>query len=153
LRLLKAGEPERLVCGACAFVFYVDPKLAVLALIPWQGGLVMVRRAIEPGYGMWVVPGGFVDLGETLEEAVVREAQEEANLRVRVIRLLNAYSYHTSRTVILAYITEALGGELAPGDEELEARVFRPEEIPWELIPFRSTRDALKDYLRLVGYE
>lgn len=153
LRLIKAGEPERLVCGACGFIFYIDPKLAVLALIPWEGGLVMVRRAIEPGYGLWVVPGGFVDLGETLEEAVVREAKEEAGLQVRVVRLLNAYSYRTSRTVILAYVTEPLGGEPAPGDEELEVRVFTPGEIPWELIAFRSTRDAISDYLSLLGYK
>jgi ADP-ribose pyrophosphatase YjhB (NUDIX family) len=140
-----------LVCTACGFVFYQDPKVAVLALVPWQGGLVMVRRAIEPGYGLWVVPGGFVDLGETLEEAVVRETREEAGLEVRVVRLLNAYSYHTSRVVVLAYVTEGLNGSVTPGDEELEARVFRPEEIPWDLIPFRSTHDALREYLNSEG--
>ncbi len=84
-RLLKAGEPERLVCTACGFVFYIDPKLAVLALVPYKGGLVMARRAIEPGYGLWVAPGGFVDVGELVEDAVVRETLEEVNLRVRVI--------------------------------------------------------------------
>jgi len=129
----------------------VDPKLAVLALVPWQGGLVMVRRAIEPGYGLWVVPGGFVDVGEKVEEAVVREALEESNLNVRVVRLLNVHSYHHSRTVVLSYITEYLSGELVPGDEELEARIFAPGDIPWEDIAFSSTRDAIKEYLRLEG--
>jgi 8-oxo-dGTP diphosphatase len=149
-RLLKVSEPKRLVCTECGFIFYIDPKLAVLALVPYQGGLVMVRRAIEPGYGLWVVPGGFVDLGEKVEEAVVREALEEANLTVRVVRLLNVHSYHHSRTVLLSYITEYVSGELRAGDEELEARVFRPEEIPWEEIAFSSTRDALKEYLQIV---
>jgi len=152
-RLIKAGEPERLVCTACGFIFYLDPKLAVLALVPWQGGLVMVRRSIEPGYGLWVVPGGFVDLGEKVEEAVVRETLEEANLSVRVARLLNVHSYHHSRTVVLSYITEYLSGELAPGDEEQEARIFAPVDIPWEDIAFSSTRDAITEYLRLVGYD
>jgi len=151
-RLLKANEPERLVCTACGFVFFIDPKLAVLALIPWQGGLVMVRRAIEPGYGLWVVPGGFVDLGEKVEDAVVREALEESNLTVRVVRHLHVHSYHHSRTVVLSYITEYLSGELAAGDEELEARIFAPEDIPWEDIAFSSTRDAIREYLRLVGH-
>jgi ADP-ribose pyrophosphatase YjhB (NUDIX family) len=150
-RLLKAGEPQRLVCAACGFIFYIDPKLAVLALVPYQEGLVMVRRAIEPGYGLWVVPGGFVDLGEKVEEAVVREALEEANLTVRVVRLLSVHSYRHSRTVLLSYITEYVSGEMRAGDEELEARVFRPEEIPWEEIAFSSTRDALKEYLALLG--
>ncbi|MEJ2091857.1 MAG: NUDIX hydrolase [Syntrophobacterales bacterium] len=150
-RLLKVGDPERLVCTACGYVYYIDPKLAVLALVPYRGGLVMVRRAIEPGYGLWVVPGGFVDVGEKVEEAVVRETLEEANLNVRVARLLNVHSYHNSRTVVLSFITEYLSGELAAGDEELEARVFSREEIPWEQIPFRSTKDALREYLELVG--
>ncbi len=152
-RLIRAGEPERLVCTACGFIFYIDPKLAVIALVPYQGGLVMVRRAIQPGYGLWVVPGGFVDVGEKVEEAVVRETLEETNLTVRVVRLLKVHSYHQSRTVVLSYITEYLSGELAAGDEELEAQVFTREEIPWEDIAFSSTRDAVKEYVQLMGQQ
>lgn len=148
-RLVKVGEPLRLMCTACGFVFYIDPKLAVIALVPYQGGLVMVRRSIEPGYGLWVVPGGFVDVGEQVEEAVVRETLEEAGLTVRVVRLLNVHSYRHSRTVVLSYITEYISGELAAGDEELEAKVFTGEEIPWDTIAFSSTRDAVKEYLQL----
>lgn len=149
-RLLKAGEPERLVCRACGFVFYLDPKLAVIALVPLQGGVVMVRRGIEPGYGRWVIPGGFVDLGEPVEEAVVRETLEETHLNIRVNRLLNVYSYRGRQTVVLAYLTEYVSGELAAGDESLEARVFVPAEIPWDQIAFTSTRDALREYLGTV---
>ncbi|MDP3181703.1 MAG: NUDIX hydrolase, partial [Desulfobaccales bacterium] len=123
-RLLKSGEPERLVCTACGFVFYMDPKLAAIALVPLDGGLVLVRRAIDPGYGLWVVPGGFVDAGEPVEEAVVRETLEETHLTVRVKRLFNVYSYRDHRTVVLAFLTEYLKGELAAGDETLEARIF-----------------------------
>ena len=149
-RLLKPGEPPRLVCRACGFVFYIDPKLAVIGLVPLNGGLVMVRRAIDPGYGLWVVPGGFVDLGETLEQAVVRETLEETGLKVEVVRLLNIYSYEQSRVVVVAYITRHLAGEPVAGDETLETRVFGPGEIPWSKIPFNSTRDALQDYLELL---
>lgn len=147
-RLLKPGEPPRLVCTACGFVFYIDPKLAVIGLVPLEGGLVLARRAIDPGYGLWVVPGGFVDVGERLEEAVVRETLEETRLQVEVVQLLNIYSYKNHRTVVAAYLTRYLAGELAAGDETLEARVFRPEEIPWEEIAFSSTREALQEYLR-----
>ncbi len=150
-RLLKVTEPKRLVCTVCGFVFYIDPKLAVLALVPYQGGLVMVRRTIEPGFGLWVVPGGFVDLGETVEEAVVREAQEEAGVTVRVVRLQNVYSYRHSRTVVIAFETEYISGTLAPGDEESEVRSFAPHEIPWEEIAFSSSREALKEYLKRTG--
>ncbi len=146
-RLLKAGEPQRLVCTRCGFVFYIDPKLAVLALVPLEGGLVLVRRGIDPGYGLWVAPGGFVDAGEPVEEAVVRETLEEACLAVEVSRLINVYSYRGRQTVVLAYLTRYLSGELAAGDETLEARIFGPREIPWEELAFSSTRNALKEYL------
>jgi ADP-ribose pyrophosphatase YjhB (NUDIX family) len=149
LRLLKAGEPERLVCRACGFVFYLDPKLAVIALVPLEGGVVMVRRGIEPGFGRWVIPGGFVDLGEPVEEAVVRETLEETHLLIRVNRLFNVYSYRGRETVVLAYLTDYVSGKLAAGDETLEARIFAPAEIPWDQIAFTSTRDALAEYLKM----
>src|SRR5665648_549025 len=70
-RLIKPMEPQRLVCTACGFVFYLDPKLSVIAVIPMDAGVVMVRRAINPGYGLWVVPGGFVDMGEVVELSLI----------------------------------------------------------------------------------
>ena len=146
-RLLKPMEPRRLVCTVCGFIFYLDPKLSVIAVIPMDEGVVMVRRAINPGYGLWVVPGGFVDLGEVVEDALVRETQEETLLTVRPIRLLNIYSYPDHRTVIAAYVTEYVSGELAAGDETLEARVFGFKEIPWPKIAFSSTQEALREYI------
>jgi ADP-ribose pyrophosphatase YjhB (NUDIX family) len=147
-RLIKPQEPPRLVCTACDFIFYLDPKLSVIAVIPMDGGVVMVRRAIEPGYGLWVVPGGFVDMGEVVEDALVRETQEETYLTVRPVRLLNIYSYRDHRTVIVAYVTEYVSGELAAGDEALEARVFGLKEIPWARIAFSSTKEALREYIQ-----
>ncbi len=148
-KVIQPKEPPRLVCRDCGFVFYLDPKLAGIAIIPWQGGLVLARRAIEPGYGLWVAPGGFVDVGERVEEAVMREVREEVLLDIRIQRLLNVYSYRGRSTVIVAYVAEVAGGTPGAGDETLEARVFRPEEIPWGEIAFASTHDALRDYLQV----
>jgi ADP-ribose pyrophosphatase YjhB (NUDIX family) len=150
-RLIKPLEPQRLVCTACGFIFYLDPKLSVIAIIPMHDGVVMVRRSINPGYGLWVVPGGFVDLGEVVEDALVRETQEETYLTVRPVRLLNIYSYRDHRTVIAAYVTEYVSGELAAGDETLEARVFGLKEIPWPRIAFSSTKEALREYISRYG--
>ena len=147
-RNLKAGDPERLVCGRCGFVFYLDPKVAVGTIISTADEhLVLVRRAIEPGYGLWVFPGGFVDRGEELTSAAMREAREESGLEVRLDRLVNIYSYPDAAVIIVVYAATALSGDLCGDEECLEARLFRADEIPWDELAFRSTREALKDYL------
>ena len=147
-RSLKAGDPERLVCGACGFVFYLDPKIAVGTIIETDDArLVLVRRAIEPGYGLWVFPGGYVDRGETLAAAAVREAREESGLDVRLGQLVNIYSYPGSSPIIVVYAARIVGGELCGDDECLEARLFAADRIPWSELAFRSTGEALRDYL------
>jgi ADP-ribose pyrophosphatase YjhB (NUDIX family) len=146
-RLLKAGEPERLVCTRCGFVFYLDPKIAVGAIIHGDdGGIVLVRRAIEPGYGKWVFPGGYVDRGEELKSAAVREAREECGLVIDLERLVNIYSYVGRTPIIVVYAATIAGGSLCADDECLEARTFAPHEIPWDELAFRSTNDALREY-------
>jgi 8-oxo-dGTP diphosphatase len=147
-RLLKAGEPERLVCTGCEFVFYLDPKLAVGTIIrDERNRVVLVRRAIEPGYGKWVFPGGYVDRGEELRSAAVREAREETGLDVRLEELIDIYSYPGHVPVIIVFAAAPIGGCLACDDEGLEARFFEPHEIPWEELAFRSTREALERFL------
>ncbi len=147
-RLLKASEPPRLVCTGCGFVFYLDPKIAVGTIIrATSGGIVLVRRAIEPGYGKWVFPGGYVDRGEPLTSAAVREAREECGLDVRLDGLVNIYSYSGRVPVIVVYAATAIGGTLAPDEECLETAVFAGESIPWDNLAFHSTHEGLRDYL------
>lgn len=147
-RTLKVGDPERLVCSACGFVFYMDPKVAVGTIIRAPGDrLVLVRRAIEPGRGLWVFPGGYVDRGETLLDAAVREAREESGLDVRIDGLVNIYSYGGTAPIIIVYAATMIGGELCTDEECLEARLFATSEIPWGALAFRSTREALEEYL------
>ncbi len=148
-RRLKSSEPERPVCTRCGFVFYLDPKIAVGTIIRTDaGGLVLVRRAIDPGYGKWVFPGGYVDRGETLMAAAIREAREECGLDVRLDGLVNIYSYAGRAPVIVVYAATALGGDLCADDECLEAAVFATATIPWGHLAFRSTEEGLRDYLR-----
>ena len=148
-RLLKATEPERLVCTSCGFVHYIDPKVAVGTIISDNDGrIVLVRRAIEPGYGKWVFPGGFIDRGETVEAAALREAREECGLHIRLDRLLNIYSYPGNAVIIIAFAATMIGGCLGCDDEGLEAQMFEPHRIPWDDLAFRSTREALEEFLR-----
>lgn len=149
-RVLKITEPKRLVCTstACGFVFYLDPKIAVGTVIRMPSGkIVLVKRAIEPGYGKWVFPGGYVDRGEEITLAALREAREEAGLDVRLDHLINIYSYAGRAPVIIVYAATMLSGELAVDDEGLEAREFELGEIPWDDLAFRSTHEALRDYI------
>ena len=147
-RLLKASEPERLVCTACGFVWDLDPKVAVGTIIRTdEARIVLVRRAIEPGYGKWVFPGGYVDRGEELPGAARREALEECGLAVRLDGLLNIYSYSGATPIIIVYAATAMSGTLAVDEEGLDARTFAPGEIPWSDLAFRSTEQALKEYL------
>ncbi|MBM3770741.1 MAG: NUDIX hydrolase [Acidimicrobiia bacterium] len=147
-RLLKPTEPERLVCIACGFVFYLDPKIAVGTIIRTDSqSLVLVRRAIDPGYGKWVFPGGYVDRGEPLTVAAIREAREECGLEVRLDGLVNIYSYPGRAPVIVVYAATALGGTLCVDDEGLEIAEFTAAAIPWNDLAFRSTSEALRDYL------
>jgi len=152
-RRLKAAEPDRLVCTACGFIFYMDPKVAVGTVIRTNDErLVLVRRAIEPGYGLWVFPGGYVDRGEEITAAALREAKEESGLDVKIDGLINVYSYAEGGPIIIVYAATALSGELCGDDECLEAGLFTPDAIPWGALAFRSTGDALRDYFRNEWY-
>jgi len=153
-RVLKASEPKRLVCTSqtCGFVFYLDPKIAVGTVIRMPDDrIVLVRRAIEPGYGKWVFPGGYVDRGEEITLAAVREAREESGLDIRIDHLINIYSYAGRAPIVVVYAATCVGGELAVDDEGLEVRVFEATSIPWDDLAFRSTRDALTDYFNQLS--
>ncbi len=151
VRLLKAGDPERLVCPACGFVLYLDPKVAVGTIVGSSDERVLLlRRAIEPGYGKWVFPGGYVDRGEVVEQAALREAREECGLDVRLTGLIGMYSYPGRTPIVIVYSARLEDGDSAAvcmDEESLEARWFAPAEIPWSDLAFPSTQDALRDYL------
>lgn len=144
---------ERLVCDGCGFVHYLNPRPAAGA-IPERadGRLLLVRRAIQPGYGQWVFPGGFMDVGETAEEAAARETREEANLEVDALSLLGVYTRATAGVVVIVYEGRALG-EGSAGSETSEVGWFRPDAIPWDALAFDTTHRALEAWLRRRGLE
>jgi len=146
-----AGEPEFPTCGTCGFIYYYDPKLAA-GVIPSIGPKIgLIRRGIEPGLGLWTFPAGYVNRGEKVEEAAVRETQEEACVGVRLERLVGVYSYTGRPVVIVVYWGQVESGRIASGAEALEAREFAADEIPWNELAFPSVRDGLRDYLKLRG--
>lgn len=153
-RQLKVGDPKRLVCTKCGFVLYLDPKVAVGTIIAMEDRrIVLVRRAIEPGYGLWVFPGGYVDRGEVVSAAALREAREEAGIDIRLDGLVSIYSYSGRPPVIIVYAATATGGDLDHDEESLEIGTFSEAEIPWNDLAFRSTHEALRDYYAGVLHE
>jgi len=114
-----------------------------------DGGIVLLKRGVEPALGKWVFPGGYVDRGESVRDAAVRETKEESQLDVKLGPLLNVYSYPRSPNVIVVYTAEVIGGELTAADESVEARIFSSNELPWRELAFDSTKDALNDYIKL----
>jgi 8-oxo-dGTP diphosphatase len=151
-RLLKSGEPERLVCDGCHFIFYLDPKVAAGVIVPHEGRLVLLRRSIEPSYGRWVFPGGFVDRGEHPRAAAAREAWEEAGIEVAVRELLGVYHEPPGSPVVLVvYQAELIAGTPTARDEALELGLFPPDSIPWSELAFPTTRAALTDYVVRLG--
>ena len=147
-RVLKEGEPERLVCGNCGFVFYLGPKLVAGAIFELDGGIVLIQRAIEPGYGKWTFPGGFVERGEIAEAAAEREVLEESGLEIETTGVIGLYSYEGQIPAIVVFGARVTGGEPKALDETMSVESFPRDGLPWDEVAFTSTEQALKDYLR-----
>jgi ADP-ribose pyrophosphatase YjhB (NUDIX family) len=145
---LKEHEPTRLVCSDCDFIFYLDPKLVACVIVESEGKIVLLKRDIEPQKGKWVMPGGYVDRGEVVEAAALRETEEECGLKIRLKNLLGVYSYTGKLEVVIVYVAEVTSGNLMVGDETQAARLFDIGDIPWEKLAFESTQDALRDYCK-----
>lgn len=146
LQALPRDPKERLVCQSCRFIYYEDPKVSACTIPVMDGKVVLVRRAIDPGRGLWVFPGGYMDRHETIQEAAIRETREEVGLEVRPTDLIGVYSYNTSIVVIVVYACEVVGGELRIDEESDEVRLFAEAEVPWDRLAFPSTREALRDF-------
>ena len=149
-RVLKEGDPGRLVCESCGFVFYLGPKLVAGAIFELDGRIVLIQRDIEPGYGKWTFPGGFVERGERAEAAAEREVLEESGLEIEVGEIVGLYTYDGQIPAIAVFAAEVTGGEPTPLDETMDIRSFRREGLPWTEMAFPSTEQALKDYLRKI---
>lgn len=146
----QAVPPEgkhELVCRGCGFVYYLDHKV-VAGTIPEAGGRVLLtRRAIHPAHGKWTFPGGYVDWGEAVEAAAVRETLEETGLHVSLGWLLGVYSYPGSAIVIVVYRARVTGGAIRLCHENDRVEWVEPAAIPWEELAFPSTIAALRDFL------
>ena len=138
---------ERAVCSQCGEIHYENP-LNVVGTVPvWGEQVLLCRRNIEPRYGLWTLPAGFMELGETTAEGAVRETVEEAGARIELQELYTLLNVVRVGQVHLFYRARLLDDRFAPGTETLEARLFGEGELPWDELAFRTVRRALEHCL------
>ncbi|MCW2999428.1 MAG: hypothetical protein JWN65_2977 [Solirubrobacterales bacterium] len=136
--------PRSMRCGACGYLAYYNPK-PVACAIPRDadGRIILLRRGTHPGHGLWTFPGGFVDLGESVEQAAVREAQEELRIAITIDGLLGVYSRAEERVVLIVF-TAQTSEQPQTTEEAMEVGAFAPDELPWGELAFWSTEQALR---------
>jgi ADP-ribose pyrophosphatase YjhB (NUDIX family) len=150
-RKTPAGDHRlRWVCASCGTVHYQNPKIVVGCVPERDGKILLCKRAIEPRYGFWTVPAGFMELGETLEEGAARETREEACAEVRIGHLFASVDVIEAGQVHL-FFTATLTDGFAAGEETQEVSLYARDEIPWAEIAFLSGRFALEKYLQDDG--
>ncbi len=137
----------RHVCTVCSAIHYLNPKVVVGAIPEWEDGRILLcRRAIEPRHGLWTLPAGFMENGETTLEGAARETLEEANARIEISELYALYNLPHIDQVQLLFRARLLDLDFSPGVESLEVKLFEEAEIPWDELAFRPVRYTLQDY-------
>ena len=157
--MTKAVPPgdshPRHVCTTCAFVHYLDPKVACGTIAEIDGRFALIERNIDPRKGYWSFPCGFMEIDETTEQAALRETKEETGLDVALEGHLGTYSYpdsfHGGSIVVGVYRAKFLGGTLQAADDCSDAKMITPGEIPWDKLAFKSSISAIQDWLRHKG--
>lgn len=148
LKIPDGDSRVRHVCSECGTIHYTNPRNVVGTIPSWRDRILMCRRAIEPGYGLWTLPSGFLEEGETTREGAARETLEEAGALVSVGELYAIAEVRQIHHVYLFFIAEMHGPDIARGSESLEVRLFEEGEIPWETIAFPAVTQTLLSFVQ-----
>jgi ADP-ribose pyrophosphatase YjhB (NUDIX family) len=146
LRVPPGDTLPRHVCDGCGTIHYRNPLMVVGTIPQWEDRILLCKRAIEPRSGMWTLPAGFMELGETTAQAALRETLEEATARVELGEAYTLLSVPHVDQVHLFYRARLLDLDFAPGDESLEVALFRESDIPWKEIAFRTISTTLRHF-------
>jgi ADP-ribose pyrophosphatase YjhB (NUDIX family) len=145
-RIPEGDDRMRYVCDACNMVHYQNPKI-VAGCIPIQDDrLLLCKRAIEPRYGLWTLPAGFMENGESTEQAAARETREEACATVDNLQLYGVFSIPHISQVYMMFRANLVANDYKPGRESLDVRLFQEHEIPWDQLAFPVVRTTLEHY-------
>jgi ADP-ribose pyrophosphatase YjhB (NUDIX family) len=145
-RIPDGDALPRHVCAQCGTIHYLNPKVVVGCLPEWEDRVLLCRRAIEPRHGLWTLPAGFLENGETIAAGAARETLEEASARVEVGDLYTVISLPHINQIYVMFRARLADLDFGPGPESLEVRLFREDEMPWEELAFRTIGRTLRNY-------
>lgn len=148
LRIPAGDTLARWVCATCGTIHYQNPKVVVGALPTWNDRVLLCRRAIEPRRGLWTLPAGFLENGETLAQGALRETLEEAQARVDLDELFTVISLPQISQVYVMFRARLLDLDFGPGSESLDVELFDERDVPWEQIAFRTIARTLRNFFR-----
>ena len=140
----RIEQKSRPYCPSCGHIVFLDPKVAAVVLASKDSKLVLVRLAVEPELGRWSFPSGYVDRGEAVEDAAVREVKEETGLDVRLRCLVGLYSSTANPIVLAVYAADVTGGSMRPGHDTQDVALYSPDELP--SLPFPHDDQILADW-------
>jgi ADP-ribose pyrophosphatase YjhB (NUDIX family) len=143
----EGDSHERAVCDNCGHIQYLNPKIVVGCLPVYGERILMCKRAIEPRYGLWTLPAGFMENNESAAEGAAREALEEANARVEIEDLYTVYSIPHISQVYMMFRARLVDIEVSPGVESLEVKLVTEDEIPWDQLAFAMVKRTLTHFL------
>lgn len=145
-RIPPGDSLPRHICDSCNTIHYQNPRMVVGCIPEWEDRILLCRRAIEPRYGLWTVPAGYMENGETTLEGAQRETLEEANARIEMGPLYALYNIPHINQVYILFRARLLDLGFRAGAETLEVRLFSEHEIPWSAIAFATVRNTLTHY-------
>ncbi len=142
----EGDNRARYVCTECGAIHYQNPNIVTGCIAEWADRILLCKRAIEPRYGLWTLPAGFMEYGESSMHGAAREALEEASAEIRDMKLFSVFSIPHINQVYTIYRGVLHEGEASPGDESLEVKMVAKEEVPWEQLAFPVVIETLKLY-------
>jgi ADP-ribose pyrophosphatase YjhB (NUDIX family) len=145
-RIPEGDNMPRHICEQCDTIHYQNPKIVVGTLPVWENQILLCKRAIEPCYGLWTLPAGFMENSETLEQGALRESREEANACLELENIYSIISLPHINQVYILYRAKLLDLNFFAGTESLDVQLFNEEEIPWEQLAFKTIEYTLKHY-------
>ena len=147
-KIPKGDNRLRYVCISCQEIHYQNPKIVAGCIPEYEGKVLLCKRAIEPRYGYWTLPAGFMELEETSLEAALRETLEEANARVGISELYTVFNLPYVSQVYMMHRSQLLDLDFSAGEESLEVRLFSEDKIPWDDIAFTTIKHTLNFYFQ-----